>query len=146
MPRRSARVASLDPAHWPQLSEPVEVVNVHISAPTKPGGFAQRRTQIERLERHIGVNGARRVVAGDFNSFPGMSVYNRMRAMMRDVVEEYAGAQGREPVPTWSPTAWAPRLIRIDHVMTTGLSARVASVERIAGSDHSALWAELTLD
>lgn len=146
LPRRPARVARLDPAHWPHLAEVVDVVNVHLSAPTELGRFAERRTQVARLERHFAERRPRRVLAGDLNAFPGMDTYNRMRAMLRDVIEEHARARGISPAATWGPTAAAPRLARIDHVMTTGLSARTVQSVRIAGSDHNALFVELTLD
>lgn len=146
LPRRSAHVARLDPARWPGLAQAVEVVNLHLSAPNSLRKLAERRTQIARLERYFAEQRVRRVVAGDFNSFPGMGVYDRMRAMLRDVIEEHAAASGSSPKRTWSPTAGTRRLFRIDHVMTAGLSARAAKAVRVEGSDHSALFVELTFD
>ena len=119
---------------------------MHLSAPTEFGRLAERRAQVACLERHLAPKRLRSVVAGDFNSFPGMDAYKRMRAMLRDVIEEHARARGGSPAPTWGPTAAAPRVARIDHVMTAGLSARRVQLVRIEGSDHSALFVELALD
>lgn len=146
LPRRPARVARLEPRHWPHLAHAVEIVNVHFSAPTELGRLAERRAQVAELERHFAQQRVRRVVAGDYNSFPGMDAYDRMRAMLRDVVEEHARDRGASPALTWGPTTSAPRLARIDHLMTVGLSAHAVQAVRVQGSDHSALFVELTLD
>jgi endonuclease/exonuclease/phosphatase (EEP) superfamily protein YafD len=146
LPRRDAHIARLVPGAWPGLAASIEVMNLHLSAPSHWRAFAERRAQIERLERHLTEHPGHRVVAGDFNSFPGMGVYNRLRAVLRDAVAEHARQHGRPPQRTWGPTAESRRLARIDHVMTTGLSPRVVETVHIEGSDHRALFVALTMD
>ena len=85
------------------------------------------------------------VVAGDFNSSPAWPAYRKVATRLTDLVDEWAVAEGREPEPTWGWHVGWPRLLRIDHLFGSGLRATEVSVVPIAGSDHAAVIADLTL-
>lgn len=139
LPRRAALVARLSPAHWEGLLAPLEIVNVHISAPTRPWRLPARRAQLSRLREYVARAPMPRVVAGDLNAFRLMPAYRQLRTRLRDAALEHRmfGA------PTWSPHARWPRLLRLDHVLIQGLCAVDLEVVRIRGSDHSAVLATL---
>jgi endonuclease/exonuclease/phosphatase (EEP) superfamily protein YafD len=141
LPRRPALVARLPPAHFESLSTPLEIINVHMSAPTRLSRLVLRRAQLAGLRRHLAAAPVPRVLAGDLNSFRLMPAYRSLRAFLSDAALEHRpfGA------PTWSPRASWPRLLRIDHVLTHGVRVVELEVVRIAGSDHSALIATLAL-
>jgi endonuclease/exonuclease/phosphatase (EEP) superfamily protein YafD len=139
LPRRPALVARLSPAHFGSLRGPLEIINVHMSAPTRIDRLALRRAQLAGLRRHLAAAPARRVLAGDLNSFRLMPAYRSLRAFLRDAALEHR----RFGAPTWSPRANWPRLLRIDHVLTHDVRVVELEVVRIAGSDHSALLATL---
>ena len=137
--RRGALVARLAPAEWPGLSSPLEIVNVHITAPTSLRQLPMRRAQLAALHEHIARTPMPRVIAGDFNTFRLMPAYRALSARLRDaaLVHRPFGA------PTWSPLARCPRLLRLDHVLTQDLHAVDLRVVHVRGSDHSALLATL---
>lgn len=142
LPRRDALVARLQPGALPGLTGPLEIINVHVSAPTELGRFALRRAQVNELHRHLAASDVRRVLAGDLNSLRVMPVYRSLRTRLRD------GALDRRlfPAPTWSPHPNWPRLLRLDHVLLHRLRALEIDVLRVRGSDHSAVLATLAFD
>jgi endonuclease/exonuclease/phosphatase (EEP) superfamily protein YafD len=137
LPRRAALIARLSLG----AGSPLEIINVHMSAPTRPYRLAVRRAQVRALDRYLAERPARRVLAGDLNSMRVMPAYRALRAHLHDA------ALAARPIglPTWSPRASWPRLLRIDHVLTSGLRVLGVDVLRIAGSDHSAVLATLEL-
>ena len=142
LPRRDALIARLSPATWDALDgTPLEIINVHIAAPTRLARFAIRRGQVAALQEYLVGAPMRRVLAGDFNTFRLMPAYWTLRAHMRDAALEH------QPFgwPTWSPQAHWPRLLRIDHVLTQQLRTVDVQVLRVRGSDHSAVLATLAL-
>ena len=141
LPSRPALVARLLPEHWDALPDSLELINVHMSAPTRLGRLALRRGQLAGLRRHLAGSRMRRVLAGDLNSFRLMPAYRSLRAHLHDA------ALVRRPfgMPTWSPRASWPRFLRIDHVLTEGVDVVDLEVLRIRGSDHSAVLATLRL-
>lgn len=141
LPRRPALIARLSPAQWDGLPGPLEIINVHMSAPTRLDRLALRRRQLAGLRRHLAGLQTRRVLAGDLNSFRLMPAYRALRVHLQD-----AALAGRTlGAPTWSPRASWPRLLRIDHVLTQGVDIVDLEVLRIRGSDHSAVLATLCL-
>jgi endonuclease/exonuclease/phosphatase (EEP) superfamily protein YafD len=139
LPQRPALVARLSPPHWSSLSAPIEVINVHLSAPTRLPRLWLRRRQVAGLQRHLAGAPVRRVLAGDLNSLRLMPAYRALRALLSDAALEHRAIG----LPTWSPGATWPRLLRIDHVLTQGLQVIACEVVHIRGSDHSALLATL---
>ncbi len=144
---RSAHVAHLDPAGWPQLSGAVEVMNLHVRAPhispiwrTLAIRRAQLRGLLAHLDRHPHPG---RVVVGDFNASPAWPLYRRMAARLRDAAHEHHRRRGSRAPRTWGPHPRGPRLFRIDHAFVERLEVSHSEVVSIPGSDHSALLVEL---
>jgi endonuclease/exonuclease/phosphatase family metal-dependent hydrolase len=146
---RDARVAELAPGEWPDLSDRVELVNVHIQA---PHSFPQwrslscRRDQIQALNSYLrGVPKGRRLVVGDFNATPIWPAYRALASHLDDAARLHAEATRRRPARTWGPWYGAPRLLRIDHALLRGLSVDRFEVVEVAGSDHSGILTDLQL-
>lgn len=159
---RPAPGARLDPAGWPQLSAPLDLLNVHIAAPhvyRPPGyGFWLRRRQLRALEAHLverlgraearpsGVDGGpRTLVVGDFNATPRWPVYRRVAAHLTDAAVAAAERRGRAAEPTWGRLRRGRRWLRIDHAFTWGVEALDVQVVPLRRSDHSALVVDLAV-
>jgi endonuclease/exonuclease/phosphatase (EEP) superfamily protein YafD len=140
LPQRDALVGRLELAGDDVRGGPVEIINVHMSAPTRLRRLLVRRHQVRRLREHLARTKMRRVLAGDLNSLSSMPAYRALRLHLRDGALE----RSHRPAATWSPLASWPRLLRIDHVLLEGLRIDGIEVVRIAGSDHSALLATLS--
>ena len=150
MPERSGLVASLLPTNWPQLTEAAEVIDAHMINPVywPPWeGTRIRRGQIAAIDRHVSEKEVRhRVVAGDMNASSMWPLYRRLRRRFTDATVQAAKRAGRRPERTWGFRADSRRLLRIDHVFTTGMSAISATVLPMQGSDHLALLVDLKPD
>lgn len=144
---RDARVAVLDPADWPDLSRPWEIVNVHMASPAMWPVHRQpavRRDQLRGLLAHLDTAPARRrAVVGDFNASPVWPLYRRMARRFTDVMRAHARARGERPRRTWPH--W-PRLFRIDHCFAEDLAVEDVEVLPIRGSDHHALRVDFALE
>lgn len=127
----------------------IEIVNVHIVAPHfQPTWRAvtYRRGQLRALEAYVDANRRpHRALVGDLNSTPLWPLYRRLARRFRDAAVEAARRNGHRPARTWGPWPGSPRLLRIDHVLITGLAAEGAWVLHLPGSDHSALVVDLAL-
>lgn len=145
---RNGRVARLDPANWPELAHPVEVVNVHVSAPhswpiwVQP---ARRRRQLRGILDHVDStpHGALALV-GDFNATPLWPLYRGVVARLDDVALTHARRRDARPQKTW-PCWRGGRLLRIDHCFARGLGVEGFEVVDIPGSDHCALVVDLSV-
>jgi len=145
---RSAHLAALEPADWPELSRPVEIVNVHILAPHCHPAWAQpwrRRRQLQALLAHVEADPERaRAVVGDFNATPIWPVYRRLARSLEDLALAHARARGTRPARTWPRWRGAP-LLRIDHCFGSGLVVESFEVVDLPGSDHYAIVVDTTL-
>lgn len=144
LPYRSAFVAELP---GPTGDEPIELVNLHLAAPHAYPvirRFRDRRGQLRDVLAYLdAVPRRRRVLAGDLNATPLWPAYRRLRARFDDAAVEAARRIGRRPGRTWGPWPGSVRLLRIDHVLVSGLVATETRVLPLRGSDHSALVADL---
>jgi endonuclease/exonuclease/phosphatase family metal-dependent hydrolase len=139
-PRSMLRVL-LDPAYWPGLGRPVEVVNAHLHNPLSGPPLkarATRRHQLAALEELLGEPGPARVLVGDFNSSPLWPAYRHLRALATDAAVAAGTTQA-----TWSLWPWSPRFLRIDHAFVQHLTPTATTTVRIKGTDHSALVVDL---
>ena len=147
LPRRDAYVAELPSSDPPSDVGPIEIINAHILAPhLQPiwRALAARRGQLRGLEAYLDAAPPRpRALVGDLNATPIWPVYRRLAARFADAAVEAARGNGGGPRRTWGPWPGAPRLLRIDHVLVTGLAVLGAQVVDIEGSDHSALVVDL---
>lgn len=141
LPTRSGWSAVLEPAPWPGLDQPFEVVNVHLANPIDwpwSASRAARRGQVAHLtERYLERAGAR-VIVGDMNSTPRWREYKGLSALGTD-----AARHTRTAGATWSHFLGGPRWLRIDHAFVAGATPISTEVVRIAGTDHSALIVDI---
>jgi endonuclease/exonuclease/phosphatase family metal-dependent hydrolase len=147
---RDARVARLDCEHWPALTHPLEIVNVHIASPTWGPGlvqFPRRRVQMRHLCDYLDHTPGRiRVVLGDFNASPIWPVYRKLAKRLEDLAVTHARIQSTKPARTWARWVGGPRLFRIDHCFGHGVTIDDFSIIEIRGSDHSGLVVDLSID
>jgi len=140
---RDARVAHLDPSEWPELVEPLEIINIHVVAPQvllPQPAFVVRPHQVRILRSHIQRRpGAQRVVVGDLNSTPLYPAYWRIKSHLTDAAVAVARKSRRVVGRTWGPWSRSPRLLRIDHGFVSGLDVHGFDVVHVPGSDHSAI-------
>lgn len=140
---RDARRVVLEPADWPGLESPIDIINVHFQAPHAlrpfPSAYVRWR-QATMLERFVAENPSdARLVVGDYNATPQWPLYKRMARLFSDGAIHAAQREGRAVEPTWGPTSGSPRLLRIDHAMVRGLDVESFQVVDIPGSDHSGI-------
>jgi endonuclease/exonuclease/phosphatase (EEP) superfamily protein YafD len=124
------------------LSAPLEVLSMHLVSPVSPPPWRSvplRIDQLSDLQAHLEARpGINRIVAGDMNASPVWPAYRRLTSMMRDGLAQ-AGPTRR----TWGPYWWSPRVLRIDHVLVSGVTVVDSRVVVIRGSDHSAIVADI---
>lgn len=147
LPHKGGLIAVLDPADWPMLSEPLEIMNMHFAAPgpRKPiSAQLARRRQLAGFNEYLASAPSRpRMVLGDMNSTPLWPLYRRLASRFEDAHRTVAKRFGRLPRRTWAPTPHWPRLLRIDHVFVKDVRVSDLWVVRVAGSDHSAIVLDL---
>jgi len=81
------------------------------------------------------------ILAGDFNASPAHPAYRQTA----DGLVDAHRAAGQGWVRTWPQGRRVPPFVQLDHVLERGLDVIDAGVVRVAGTDHAAVWAELTL-
>jgi endonuclease/exonuclease/phosphatase family metal-dependent hydrolase len=109
--------------------------------------LAARKDQINALLSWADTidHGEAVVVAGDMNATPRWPLYRRLDQKWDDLVLTVNDGSHRKSDPTWGFRPSWPRMLRIDHVFGTGIQPVTAAVERLNGSDHSAVLVELKL-
>lgn len=146
---RDGHVARLSPEQWPQLAAPVEVINLHFSAPHvfyPYPGLLRRPFQMRGLQRYLSSSpNSVRALVGDFNAAPFWPLYRRMSSQFTDAAVAVAETRGSPALPTWGPLATGPRLFRIDHGFVRGLAVEEFRVVDVLGSDHSAIVMDVSL-
>jgi endonuclease/exonuclease/phosphatase family metal-dependent hydrolase len=148
LPERDARVARLAAGDWPGLTRDIDVVNVHLANPVIgiPASWRHRRGQVDGLAAYLSSAEPRpRVLVGDLNATPRWPAYRRLVAELDDAALLAAARFGRAAAPTWGPYPGSPRLLRIDHVLVDAFEVLDFRVVPIAGSDHSAVVADLVV-
>jgi endonuclease/exonuclease/phosphatase family metal-dependent hydrolase len=148
---RDARIARLDPRHWPTLTRALEIVNVHIASPNLDlrawTRFGHRRAQSRGLLEYLDNSPARsRAVLGDFNATPAWPVYRVIARRLEDLALSHARSRGTKPARTWARWVGGPPLLRIDHCFGSGVRVDDFQVVAIRGSDHSGLSVDLSID
>jgi len=148
---RDARIARLDPAHWPELTGALEIVNVHIASPgLTPFGlhrYALRRAQCRGLVEYLDrAPQQSRAVVGDFNATPAWPLYRVLAGRLEDLALTHAQSRGLKPARTWARWVGGPPLLRIDHCFGSGVRVDGVEVVAIRGSDHSGLVVDLSIE
>lgn len=83
------------------------------------------------------------IVAGDLNASPAWEVYRRLAERWDDLI--VTGSPRTRPLRTWGFPRGL-RLLRIDHVLGSGLAAVSNRVVRVRGSDHAMVVVDLEID
>jgi endonuclease/exonuclease/phosphatase family metal-dependent hydrolase len=148
---RDARIARLDPAHWPALTVALEIVNVHIASPTwgrHPWSqFAYRRAQGRGLLQYLDRTPEQaRAVLGDFNATPAWPLYRVIAGRLEDLALTHARSRGAKAARTWARRVGGVPLFRIDHCFGSGVRVDDFQVVAIRGSDHSGLVVDLSAE
>jgi endonuclease/exonuclease/phosphatase family metal-dependent hydrolase len=127
---------------------PVDILNVHILAPTKLPPWRTlriRRAQARAIVEYLDANPRRhRAVVGDLNSTTLWPTYQLLKRRFSDAAVMAASREGRRAPRTWRPFNRLPFLLRIDHVFTVGLVAQRVRVFPMPGSDHGVVVVDLT--
>ena len=147
---RDARVAQLDPVHWPALAGGLEIVNVHMASPALGPRtwcrFGYRRDQCRGLLEYLDATAGRtRAVLGDFNATPSWPLYRKIAGQLEDLALNHARSRDAKPARTWARWVGGPALLRIDHCFGSGLRVDDFQVVAIRGSDHSGLVVDLSV-
>ncbi len=122
------------------------VIACHVSAPVPHFPYVVDTPSWQRDLRTVGeVAGAtpgRHAVVGDLNATIWNSDFRALlRTGLRDA-SDVAGSWLNPTWPTWVPTAYAP----LDHVLVgAGVGVASSGTVEVAGSDHRAAWADLSL-
>jgi endonuclease/exonuclease/phosphatase (EEP) superfamily protein YafD len=138
---RSGWVARLDPRDWPDLTQPLDVFNVHLTNPVDFPWRAsrdERRGQIAQIATVVGQRDCAGVVIGDMNASPSWPEYKLLSEIGCDAAR-VTGTERR----TWSHFLSGPRLLRIDHAFMIGVRPITTSVARVRGTDHRALIVDI---
>jgi endonuclease/exonuclease/phosphatase family metal-dependent hydrolase len=148
---RDARIARLEPAHWPALTGALEIVNVHIASPAWGtqawSRFVCRRAQSRGLLEYLDRSPEQaRAVLGDFNATPAWPLYRVVAEQLEDLARTHARNRGAKPARTWARWVGGPPLLRIDHCFGCGVRVDDFQVVAIRGSDHSGLVVDLSVE
>ncbi len=123
-------------------SLPIELVAIHPTAPSGPRSTREWGRDFGRMPAAGSAN-LPLVLAGDFNA-------TLDHVNLRDLIDtgyvDAGSAVGRGLVSTWPSRLKWPLPVTIDHILAErGISVADYDVEKITGSDHRAVYAELTL-
>ena len=122
----------------------VELTNVHVRAPVGVG-LPKWRSDLAALGRLASQPG-NVVLAGDFNATYDHAEFREILQGGGRTLVDVGMAEGSRLVPTWPMEELFLPGITIDHVLTSP-SVRSAdyAVHRVAGTDHAAIMATLTV-
>ena len=141
MAYRSGWSARLDPAGWPGLTVPLEVLCVHLGNPvTFPWWRAvdRRRRQLADLLPRLDTGGTAWSWSATSTPLPAGRSTERWPSGWVT-----ARSSRVPPHPPGRGTAFGPPLLRIDHALTRGVTTLRSETHRIPGSDHRALVVEV---
>jgi endonuclease/exonuclease/phosphatase family metal-dependent hydrolase len=121
---------------------PVDLSVVHPNPPTSSS--AAERWESILAEAPPPSDGERlRILAGDFNATLDQAQF---RELLDAGYVDAANAVGAGFEGTWNARRWMPPPVAIDHVLVDPrIHVDAASVHELPGSDHHAVFAELTL-
>lgn len=110
----------------------------HPAPPTLPqwrGDLAALTTWAGRADPQMPL-----VMAGDFNASSGHPAFRELEADLTDAHRATAAGWVR----TWPSQSVVPAFVQLDHVLASGLQVIDAGTMPIPGSDHDAVWADLS--
>ena len=120
----------------------VLVKAVHPMPPTSPLTWHKELKNLDAALADLVATDPRPViVAGDFNATEDHTVFRPLT----DTLVDAHRAAGAGWVRTWPQGMAIPAFAHIDHVLTHGLDVVDAGSFELPGTDHSAVWARLSL-
>ncbi len=123
-------------------SLPIEVVAVHPTAPAGPESTREWERDFKAMPA-AGSSSVPLVLAGDFNATLD---HANLRELLDTGYVSAGEAVGRGLVSTWPSKLKWPLPVTIDHILAErGIAVAEYDVEKINGSDHRAVYAELIL-
>ncbi len=128
------------------LAHPITVVSTHMAGPW-PGPPRAWNSDLERMADLVGSltaggGSSGLLIGGDFNATPD---HRQFRGVLGRGVADAADQAGAGVTPTYPADAWWPPLVAIDHVLTRNAVATRVRTVTVAGSDHRALLASVTV-
>lgn len=123
----------------------LEVTNVHTRAPVD-GGLPQWRRELDLLAG-VGKEPGNVLLLGDFNASYDHLEFRRLATARADGggLVDVGTAQGARLIPTWPQDLPLPGTT-LDHLLTSpSVGSRSYSVHRVAGTDHAAVIATLSV-
>jgi endonuclease/exonuclease/phosphatase (EEP) superfamily protein YafD len=141
MPVRMGTSATLDvgATQW-------NLAGVHLLSPIQFPWWTSvsgRTGQLEAIDHWNQTAKGPTILAGDFNASPSWPAYRHLAERWHDLVVDHGSVCGVRPEKTWGWRPGWPRLLRIDHVFGSGVTATDVSVVPIKGSDHDAVVVDL---
>lgn len=122
--------------------EPVELVAVHLTAPTRPAQIERWRHGFRSLPL-LDAQAPPRILVGDFNATLD---HDELRALRDSGYVDAAAATGDGLVPTWRSGRLLLPPLTIDHVLVDPrVRVNAVAVNDIEGSDHRAVTVKLTI-
>ena len=122
-------------------ARPIEFIDVHPVPAARPSG--------DRVERRPWTPSPAasaetvRILAGDFNASLDHAA---MRRLLIAGYKDAADQVGPGLIPTWPANKRIPPIITIDHVLVDQrVGVKAVSVHDVPGTDHRAVFAELTV-
>ena len=129
----------------PGLSTDATVATTHMSAPW-PEPIRGWRDDLARLSAVLGEIGASAhgpvILAGDLNATPDVLEFRRL---LRDGYHDAAEQAGAGLTRTHPADIVIPPVFAVDHILVRGGTATSVNTLPLAGSDHRALAARITL-
>ena len=123
-------------------STTVEIESAHPCAPYAPGMDRIWRADMA-LEPRATPEGALRVLLGDFNATLDHAL---LRSLIATGYRDAAATVGKGLTPTWPTTDQLIPGVTLDHVLADQrIGVEQVSIHDVLGSDHRAVFAELTL-
>jgi len=123
-------------------SIPFELVGVQPTAPDGPRSTTEWTADLDALPR-AGTAGLPLVLAGDFNATLD---HDRLRRLITSGYRDAGASTGRGLAFTWPSRIGWPPPVALDHVLAErGIGITDFDVEPVTGTDHRAVFTELTL-
>ena len=141
LPGRPGWIARISPDSWPGLTNPLDVVNVHLVNPVnRPWRKSRddRRGQIAGIASYLEGRPGASVVIGDMNASPAWREYKLLSELGVDAARATGTARR-----TWSHFVSGPRLLRIDHAFIVNARPITTEAVPVRGTDHSGLIVDI---
>lgn len=132
MPHRDGWLLTLTPPGW---HRPLQIVTVHLMNPIRWPWLESiriRRRQVDAVETVLRAASGPFLLMGDLNATPMWPAYRRLADIGLDDGARLTGTAAG----TWRYRAFGPPVLRIDHVLSRGVTVVATFTAVVPGSDH----------